>query len=118
MAISYDSRHQSQELALEAAKTLGIHGIKTYVFEEMCPTPELAFVVSYLHAYAATMIAASHNPAAYNGYKVYGQDGVQIPLAAAAYYKSIKSSLYERLMVLFETYGYDEEALFSITIKG
>jgi len=118
VAISYDSRHQSQELALEAAKTLGIYGIQTYVFEEMCPTPELAFVVRYLHAYAATMIGASHNPAANNGYKVYGQDGAQLPLAAAAYYKSIKSSFYERLMVLFETYGYYEEALSSITIKG
>ncbi|MCY9027181.1 phospho-sugar mutase [Priestia megaterium] len=80
--ISYDSRHQSQEFALEAAKTLGVHDIQTYVFEEMRPTPELSFAVRYLHAYAGIMITASHNPAVYNGYKVYGQDGAQLPPTA------------------------------------
>ncbi|MCY9017888.1 phospho-sugar mutase, partial [Priestia megaterium] len=79
VVISYDSRHQSQEFALEAAKTLGVHDIQTYVFEEMRPTPELSFAVRYLHAYAGIMITASHNPPVYNGYKVYGQDGAQLP---------------------------------------
>lgn len=188
VVIAYDSRHQSQKFALEAAKTLGMHNIQTYVFEEMRPTPELSFAVRYLYAYAGIMITASHNPAAYNGYKVYGQDGAQLPLAAAdeimsymsdienelhiqvqdeqvllkenllsyigenldhvyvdyvkslqqqaelpekeelqaasmiaeaaAYYKSIGSSLYERLMILFERYGYYQEALSFITMKG
>ncbi|QTL50581.1 phospho-sugar mutase [Priestia aryabhattai] len=83
VVIAYDSRHQSVEFALEVAKTLGMHGIKSYVFDELRPTPELSFAVRYLHAYAGIMITASHNPAEYNGYKVYGEDGAQLPPAAA-----------------------------------
>ncbi|MEH7264648.1 phospho-sugar mutase [Priestia megaterium] len=83
VVIAYDSRHQSAEFALEAAKTLGMHGIKSYVFDELRPTSELSFAVRYLHAYAGIMITASHNPAEYNGYKVYGEDGAQLPPAAA-----------------------------------
>lgn len=98
MVIAYDSRHQSQEFALEAAKTLGMHNIQTYVFEEMRPTPELSFAVRYLYAYAGIMITASHNPAAYNGYKVYGQDGSQLPPAAAdeivSYMSDIENELH------------------------
>ncbi|MBY0213513.1 MULTISPECIES: hypothetical protein [Priestia] len=60
VVIAYDSRHQSSELALEAAKTLGMHGIKTYVFQELWPTPELSFVVRYLRVYASIMITASN----------------------------------------------------------
>lgn len=73
--IVYDSRHGSAEFALEAAKTLGVHGIKSYVFDELRPTPELSFAVRYLRAYAGIMITASHNPSEYNGYKLYGEDG-------------------------------------------
>ncbi|MED4292710.1 phospho-sugar mutase [Priestia megaterium] len=83
VVIAYDSRHQSSEFALEAAKTLGVHGIKAYVFEELRPTPELSFAVRYLRAYAGIMITASHNPAEYNGYKVYREDGAQLPPIAA-----------------------------------
>ncbi|MET3406386.1 phosphoglucomutase [Priestia aryabhattai] len=83
VVIAYDSRHGSTEFALEAAKTLGVHGIKSYVFDELRPTPELSFTVRYLRAYAGIMITASHNPAEYNGYKVYGEDGAQLPPAAA-----------------------------------
>ena len=83
VVIAYDSRHQSSEFALEAAKTLGVHDIKTYVFQELRPTSELSFAVRYLRAYAGIMITASHNPAEYNGYKVYGEDGAQLPPAAA-----------------------------------
>ncbi len=82
VVIAYDSRHQLSEFALEAAKTLGVHDIKTYVFQELRPTPELSFAVRYLRAYAGIMITASHNPAEYNGYKVYGEDGAQLPPAA------------------------------------
>jgi len=98
VVIAYDSRHQSSEFALEAAKTLGVHGIKTYVFEELWPTPELSFAVRYLRAYAGIMITASHNPAKYNGYKVYGEDGAQLPSAAAdaivSYMNEIENELF------------------------
>lgn len=83
VVIAYDSRHGSAEFALEAAKTLGAHGIKSYVFQELRPMPELSFAVRYLRAYAGIMITASHNPSEYNGYKVYGEDGAQLPPAAA-----------------------------------
>jgi phosphoglucomutase len=79
VAIAYDSRHKSPEFAMEAAKTLATRGIQTYVFEELRPTPELSFAVRHLHAYAGIVITASHNPPEYNGYKVYGPDGGQLP---------------------------------------
>ena len=79
VAIAHDSRHFSPEFALESAKVLVIHGIKAYVFEDLRPTPELSYAVRHLHTFAGIMITASHNPAAYNGYKVYGEDGGQMP---------------------------------------
>ncbi|MDR7244611.1 phospho-sugar mutase [Priestia megaterium] len=83
VVVAYDSRHKSPEFALEVAKVLGQHGIKTYIFNELRPTPELSFAVRYLHAFAGIVITASHNPPEYNGYKVYGEDGGQLPPAAA-----------------------------------
>nr|WP_319214775.1 phospho-sugar mutase [uncultured Trichococcus sp.] len=83
VAIAYDSRHQSPEFAMEAAKTLGAHGIPAFVFESLRPTPELSFAVRHLNALTGIMITASHNPADYNGYKVYGDDGGQMPPADA-----------------------------------
>lgn len=79
VAIAYDSRHFSQEFAFESAQVLAQHGIKSYVFETLRPTPELSFAVRHLNAFAGIMITASHNPAPFNGYKVYGEDGGQIP---------------------------------------
>jgi phosphoglucomutase len=79
VAISYDSRHFSHEFAIESAKVLGAHGIKAYVFESLRPTPELSFTVRHVNAYAGIMITASHNPKEYNGYKIYGEDGGQMP---------------------------------------
>ncbi|GBG95398.1 phosphoglucomutase [Ligilactobacillus salitolerans] len=79
VAISYDSRHHSQEFAYESARVLGAHGIKAFVFESLRPTPELSFTVRHLHTYAGIMITASHNPKEYNGYKIYGEDGAQMP---------------------------------------
>nr|WP_025847712.1 phospho-sugar mutase [Paenibacillus ehimensis] len=76
--IAYDSRNQSPEFALEAAKVLAGNGIKAYVFESLRPTPELSFAVRYLKADAGIVITASHNPPEYNGYKVYGNDGGQL----------------------------------------
>lgn len=83
VAIAYDSRHFSPEFAMEAAKTLAKHDIPAFVFESLRPTPELSFAVRYLHTFTGIMITASHNPAAYNGYKVYGEDGGQMPPADA-----------------------------------
>ena len=79
VAISYDSRHHSQEFAYESARVLGAHGIKSFVFESLRPTPELSFTVRHLNTYAGIMITASHNPKEYNGYKIYGEDGAQMP---------------------------------------
>jgi len=79
VAIAYDSRHKSPEFSLGAAKTLGAHGIKTYLFESLRSTPELSFAVRHLGTYAGIMMTASHNPPEYNGYKVYGEDGGQFP---------------------------------------
>ena len=83
VVIAYDSRHKSPEFSLEAAKTLGAHGIKTYLFESLRTTPELSFAVRYLETAAGIMMTASHNPPEYNGYKVYGDDGGQFPPAEA-----------------------------------
>ncbi len=84
VVIAYDSRHQSPEFAMEAAKVLGHHGIQVYVFESLRTTPELSFAVRYLHAISGIMITASHNPAPYNGFKVYGEDGAQFASEAAS----------------------------------
>lgn len=84
VVIAYDSRHKSPEFSLEAAKTLGKHGIKTYLFESLRTTPELSFAVRYLNTFAGIMMTASHNPPEYNGYKVYGEDGGQFPPAEAS----------------------------------
>ncbi|KFN90450.1 phospho-sugar mutase [Tetragenococcus muriaticus] len=83
VAIAYDSRYFSQTFALEAAKTLAYNNIPSYVFESLRPTPELSFAVRHLETYTGIMITASHNPPEYNGYKVYGEDGGQMPPADA-----------------------------------
>ncbi|AVK61968.1 phosphoglucomutase [Lactobacillus sp. CBA3605] len=79
VAISFDSRHHSTDFAHEAAHVLGAHGIKSFVFEGLRPTPELSYTVRHLKTYAGIMITASHNPKQYNGYKIYGEDGGQMP---------------------------------------
>lgn len=78
VAIAYDSRRMSREFADLAAEVLNGNGIKAYVFESLRPTPELSFSVRYLKCTAGIVITASHNPAEYNGYKVYWQDGAQV----------------------------------------
>lgn len=97
VAIAYDSRHFSPEFAMESACTLATHGIASYVFESLRPTPELSFAVRHLHTFAGIMITASHNPAAYNGYKVYGEDGGQMPPkdadALTAYVRQVANPL-------------------------
>ena len=95
VAIAYDSRHFSPEFAFESATVLAKHGIKSYVFESLRPTPELSFAVRHLGTFAGIMITASHNPAPFNGYKVYGEDGGQMPPhdadALTAYIRAIEN---------------------------
>jgi len=84
VAIAYDSRHFSPEFAFESAQVLAAHGIQSYVFESLRPTPELSFAVRHYNAIAGIMVTASHNPKEFNGYKVYGEDGGQMPPADAS----------------------------------
>ena len=78
VAISYDSRRMSKEFSLQTALILNANGIKTYLFENLRPVPELSFAVRELGCTSGIMITASHNPPEYNGYKVYWDDGAQI----------------------------------------
>lgn len=78
VAIAYDSRHYSTEFAKIAAKVLSSNGIKAYIYDVLKPTPVLSYTVRNLKCQAGIMVTASHNPAKYNGYKVYGDDGCQI----------------------------------------
>ncbi len=78
VTIAYDSRHKSDEFAKTAACVLAANGIKAYIFSELKPVPELSFSVLYKKATAGIAVTASHNPAKYNGYKVYGSDGAQL----------------------------------------
>jgi len=83
VVIAHDSRRKSPEFALEVAKVFTGNGIKVYLFDELRPTPELSFAVRHLKAAAGVMVTASHNPKEYNGYKVYGEDGGQLPIEAS-----------------------------------
>lgn len=83
VAISYDSRIKSDIFAKAAAEVLAANGIKVYIYKELMPTPMLSFAVRKLGCQAGIMVTASHNPAKYNGYKAYGDDGCQITLKGA-----------------------------------
>ena len=84
VAIAYDSRKFSPEFALEAAKVLCANGVKVYLYESLRPVPVLSFTLRHLNCIAGIVITASHNPKQYNGYKVYWQDGGQLPPERAA----------------------------------
>ncbi len=99
VVISYDSRHMSPEFALEVAKTVGKHGIKSYLFSELRPTPELSFAIRHLGAAAGVMVTASHNPPEYNGYKVYGDDGGQLPPKQADALTNFVNSVEDELSI-------------------
>ncbi|WP_077533981.1 phospho-sugar mutase [Massiliimalia massiliensis] len=83
VAIGYDSRIKSDVFAKETACVLAANGIKAYIYKELMPVPCLSFAVRHLKCSAGVMVTASHNPAKYNGYKVYGDDGCQITLEGA-----------------------------------
>ena len=90
VAISHDSRIKADLFMIEAARVLAANGIKVYITKELQPTPVLSYLVRYFKCQAGIMVTASHNPAAYNGYKAYGEDGCQMTdVAAAAVYDEI-----------------------------
>ena len=84
VAISYDSRINSDVFAKEAARVLAANGVKVRIYDALMPVPALSFATRYYHANAGVMVTASHNPAKYNGYKAYGPDGCQVTDDAAA----------------------------------
>ena len=83
IAVSYDSRIKSALFAKTASEVFAANGIKVHIYKELMPTPCLSYAVRELHCSAGIMVTASHNPAKYNGYKVYGYDGCQITTEAA-----------------------------------
>lgn len=83
VAISHDSRIKADLFMIEAARVLAANGIKVYITSELQPTPVLSYLVRYFKCQAGIMVTASHNPAAYNGYKAYGEDGCQMTDDAA-----------------------------------
>lgn len=104
VVIAHDSRHGSEEFTAVSAAVLNSQGIRTHVFPQLAPTPMLSFAVRELKASAGIMITASHNPAIYNGYKVYGSDGCQITdHAAAEITKQIESCTYTQASLMTET---------------
>ncbi|MEH6942847.1 phospho-sugar mutase [Bacillus sp. JJ722] len=103
IAIAYDSRHFSPEFAMETAKVLATNGIKAYLFDHICPTPILSFAIRYLRASGGVVITASHNPPEYNGFKVYLEDGCQIPVEAAKSLVSHVDSIVDELNLLTDT---------------
>ena len=84
VAIAYDSRIKSDQFARITARVFAANGVKAYLFRELMPTPTLSFAVRRLRCSAGIVITASHNPAQYNGYKAYGDDGCQLNPQAAA----------------------------------
>lgn len=104
VVIAYDSRNKSYEFAVETAKVIAANGIKAYLFDELRPTPELSFAVRHLNASRGVVITASHNPKQYNGYKVYGDDGGQLPPKSSDYVISIidKLDIFDDVKVISE----------------
>ena len=78
VAISYDSRLKGWSFARDAASVLAANGIRVWIYEELMPVPALSFATRYYHCNAGIMLTASHNPAQYNGYKAYWEDGAQV----------------------------------------
>ncbi|MCM2676699.1 phospho-sugar mutase [Alkalicoccobacillus plakortidis] len=99
VVIAFDSRHKSPQFAREAALTLGKQGVTAYVFNDLRPTPELSFAVRHLNAYAGIVITASHNPPEYNGFKVYGPDGGQLPPGPADELVSYVDAIQNELLI-------------------
>lgn len=99
VVIAYDSRHKSEEFAMEIAQVLGHYQIKSYVFDALRPTPELSFSIRYLNTFAGIVITASHNPPEYNGIKIYAEDGGQMPLEMADVITSYINQVENELLI-------------------
>ena len=120
VAIGYDSRNNSHAFAFEAANVLAANGIKVYIYTELMPTPAVSYAVRYHHCDAGIVVTASHNPAKYNGYKVYGADGAQLNLEdsekvikevlAVDIFKDVKSGNFDKF-VLNGTINFIDEDL-------
>ena len=99
VAIAFDCRHNSKELAQVVADVFSANGIKVFLFSDLRPTPELSFAVKHLGCHCGIVLTASHNPPEYNGYKVYWQDGGQlVPPQDAAIIKEINTLAYSDIL--------------------
>ena len=99
VAIAFDCRHNSKELAKVVADVFSANGIKVFLFSDLRPTPELSFAVKHLDCHCGIVLTASHNPPEYNGYKVYWQDGGQlVPPQDAAIIKEINTLAYSDIL--------------------
>ena len=107
VVIAHDNRRMSKEFALESAKVLGAYGIKSFLFEDLRPTPELSFATRYLKAAAGIVITASHNPPNYNGYKIYDEFGCQF----TPQYADIIVSMVNEVTDLFQIKTVSKEVL-------
>ena len=129
VAIAYDSRRMSPELADEAGLCLAANGIKAYVFDALRPTPELSFALRTLGCTAGIVVTASHNPPEYNGYKVYWEDGAQVTsprdkeiineVRAVTDYNSVKTMPKDEAIKagLYETIGKDIDDAYMVELK-
>jgi len=109
VVIAYDPRYKSADFAEECARILAANGIRAYLFDDIRPTPELSFAVRHLGCSAGIMITASHNPSAYNGYKVYGEDGAQMSVgdsnSLAGFVSGVKDYASIKKMAMEEACG-------------
>ena len=109
--ISHDNRHMSREFTLLTAKVLSEHGIKTYIFDSLRPTPELSYAVRYMKAVGGVMITASHNPKEHNGYKVYDETGCQLVPDKIARLVEIIGELPNELEATYEPIAHPAEVI-------
>ena len=116
VAIGYDSRIKSDLFAMEAARVIAANGLTAYIYPRLEPTPALSWAVRYFGCGAGICVTASHNPAKYNGYKVYGADGCQITLDAAnVVLKEINSlDIFEDVKICTENEGKDAGKIVTI----
>ncbi|MEI3612036.1 phospho-sugar mutase [Pseudogracilibacillus sp. SO30301A] len=99
IVIAFDSSHMSKEFALESAKVLGVHGIRTYIFESLRPTPLLSFAVRYLRTAAGIMFTASHHQPEYNGFKIYNEEGSQITFEETSHLTNYLQQVKDELQI-------------------
>lgn len=119
IVISYDCRNFSPEFSIEAARVFASLGVKTYIFSELRPTPELSFAVRHLNAAGGVMITASHNPPNYNGYKVYDETGCQLlPSEAQQVVNNVKAIENELSIAVERLDVYEQKGLIEWVLDG